>query len=940
MNARTLVRLLEGLVLASCFLAAAEAARGASTPKVEALIPAGFVPSANDFADDDVKGRFMGIFQVRGRALKPRNGVPCLYVVHAPAGRLKGEPFQAGDVIVALQGAPMKHDPLSAFKMLAETVQEQNGTLTFTRWRQGVTQTITLTFDGKPDIPDLTRGGHADLTQMSWNLGTTGAKGWIWAIPHQSTEGSRQILITQIEKGSAADGVLQVGDVILGANGRDFQHDARKEFAHALTESETTEKAGQLVLKVWNSGQTRTATLTLRVMGDYSATTPFDCPKTRQIVDDAVRHLLQKGLGEGVSDDVDALGLLATGRAEVMPLVRAHARKIAALGHDLQFRQAMETWHWGYHNLFLTEYYLATKDASVLPAIREYSTKIALGQSHMGNWGHSMCVPYPMSDGPLYGVTPGYGALNQAGLPCMISLALATKCGIHNAPITLALKRGGDFFRFYVDKGAIPYGDHSPEEQAHDDNGKSSLAAVMFDLMGDPKAATFFTRMTLASYNEREPGHTGNYFSFLWGPLGAACGGDAAASAFMSRLEWFFDLERRRDGAFIYQGKPGMPNKASGENQYFNWDCTGARLLAYCLPLKKLYITGKGRPAKNLPSQDLAQALDAGALTPKQYQDLPTRELLAKLGDWSPAVRDRAARALATKPDNVVPQLIAMLDSPNRYARYGACEGLRFAGRGSIPAADAIIAQGLHSSDETMVFFALRAFSSYDQAMGLSTLASRALPVMLKMAAPDYPGHLSARMQNELAYYLFYSGNATRIKSVARQGRGVSQVDSEVLVTAVRELLKVEFGASRSCVAAVYDKLTDKELQQLWKDIYRATRQLAPGDIMFADGVQLAGLQLMAKHHTQEGLDTAVWYLTNQKPHGAPARTQTVLKLIVEQYGGYARAKIPELEQAADYLASHYHQAAAAHDVRQAILAIQKAPTPTWPMTSIAPYLK
>jgi len=36
--------------------------------------------------------------------------------------------------------------------------------------------------------------------------------------------------------------------------------------------------------------------------------------------------------------------------------------------------------------------------------------------------------------------------------------------------------------------------------------------------------------MTVASYAERERGHTGNYFSFLWGPLGANRAGPAAAA--------------------------------------------------------------------------------------------------------------------------------------------------------------------------------------------------------------------------------------------------------------------------------------------------------------------------------------------------------------------------------------------------------------------------
>jgi len=59
------------------------------------------------------------------------------------------------------------------------------------------------------------------------------------------------------------------------------------------------------------------------------------------------------------------------------------------------------------------------------------------------------------------------------------------------------------------------------------------------------EAARFFSRMTVASYGERERGHTGNYFSFLWGPLGASRAGPQAASAFLNELWWYFDLARR-----------------------------------------------------------------------------------------------------------------------------------------------------------------------------------------------------------------------------------------------------------------------------------------------------------------------------------------------------------------------------------------------------------
>jgi len=62
-----------------------------------------------------------------------------------------------------------------------------------------------------PQVPDLIQGGVKD-DKHDWNLGPIGARGWIWGWKLE-TINSRQILITEMDKGSPADGVLEVGDV-------------------------------------------------------------------------------------------------------------------------------------------------------------------------------------------------------------------------------------------------------------------------------------------------------------------------------------------------------------------------------------------------------------------------------------------------------------------------------------------------------------------------------------------------------------------------------------------------------------------------------------------------------------------------------------------------------------------------------------------------------
>ena len=58
----------------------------------------------------------------------------------------------------------------------------------------------------------------------------------------------------------------------------------------------------------------------------------------------------------------------------------------------------------------------------------------------------------------------------------------------------------------------------------HDNNGKSAMAAVFFAMQGNrPKEAQFFAKMAIAGYKNRECGHTGQGFSYLWGALGRQC---------------------------------------------------------------------------------------------------------------------------------------------------------------------------------------------------------------------------------------------------------------------------------------------------------------------------------------------------------------------------------------------------------------------------------
>ena len=103
------------------------------------------------------------------------------------------------------------------------------------------------------------------------------------------TADARQISITKVEKGSPADGILAVGDVLLGAGGKAFSFDPRTELGRAITATETEAGAGRLALTRWRAGKSEEVVVKLRVMGTFSATAPFDCPKSKRILEQGIK---------------------------------------------------------------------------------------------------------------------------------------------------------------------------------------------------------------------------------------------------------------------------------------------------------------------------------------------------------------------------------------------------------------------------------------------------------------------------------------------------------------------------------------------------------------------------------------------------------------------------------------------------------------------------
>jgi hypothetical protein len=748
----------------------------------------------------------------------------------------------------------------------------------------GVMATSTVAApNGRMIHPDFTKGDPVPAgATHDWNLGATGARGWIYCDSLVTTD-ARQILITKVDKGSPADGILAVGDVILGVGGRLFSHDPRTELGKALTNAESEAGGGNLTLTRWRAGKTEEVVVKLRVLGSYSATAPYDCPKSKLILEQGCKALANRmggpsyGRQDPIPRSLNALALLASGNPDYLPLVKKEAQWAADYSED-----GMQTWHYGYVMILLSEYIMATGDQSVMPGLKRLALESANGQSGVGSWGHKFARP----DGRLW----GYGMMNSPGLPLTISLVMARAAGVKDPAVDRAIELSARLMRFYIGKGAVPYGDHDPWIENHDDNGKCGMAAVLFNLLGEKDGAEFFSRMSVACHGpERDTGHTGNFFNILWAMPGVAQSGPHASGAWMNEFgAWYFDLARRWDGGFPHQGPPEKDN-----DSYGGWDATGGYLLACAMPLKNLYLTGR-RPGI-VPQLDAAAAqsliLDGRGWTNKDrhsaYDKLGGDQLLECLASWSPIVRERAAMALSRRKDAPIPPLLKLLDSPNLDARYGACQALGALGTRAAPAVEPL-RKTLAATDLWLRVKAAEALSK------IGKPARSTVPELLRLLAHIDPKTDPRGMQQRYLCYTLFQGRNGML------GRSLEGVDREELYQAVRAGLKNQDGRARGCISSIYQNLSAGEIKPLLPAILQAVEEPAPSGEMFADEVRVEGLRVLAKHRIREGLAACVRYTRNQNPWSSENRTPELMKILLS-YGTHAKAVIPELTRIGDY---------------------------------------
>ena len=498
----------------------------------------------------------------------------------------------------------------------------------------------------------------------------------------------KSIEVTKVQEGSPADGKLFPGDAIVGAGGTLFKENARRELADAIDQAETEEGKGILRLTLKGKGVgaptlggdddpadinveaeleaetkgTHTVNLQLKVLGAYSDTAPYNCPKTDAIITQTADYLVKSGKSASGNLKTGLLGLLATGEQKYIDVVKEAIHGESWANPDMAALMAVVKgerdmgyvgWYWGYWCLTLCEYHLLTDDKSVLPAIKAYAVAIAMGQDAGGLWGHRMATD------ARNGRLPGYAQMNQPSLTLFMALLLAEKCGVKHPALTKAIEKTHAFYASFIGKGAFNYGVHGPNTRSFNNNGTSGTGALVMAFKGNAKGASFFSRLAATSYDGLETGHATFYFNVLWTPLGANVAGPEVTTLFFRKSRWLHTLYRAWDGRFTFDGSESKAGNSSGSH-----------LLAYCLPRRKLYITGKNADQSIwLKGQE---ATDAIELSETDYKSKSAEELIALFGHPIPQVTRRAVWTLREKEGDFIPRLVKMMKEGTKIEKQSA----------------------------------------------------------------------------------------------------------------------------------------------------------------------------------------------------------------------------------------------------------------------------
>lgn len=472
----------------------------------------------------------------------------------------------------------------------------------------------------KPTVHNLP---DAEVPGFLVNLGPTGARGILKA---------RSFVVKYIFQGSPAVGKLAIDDEIVGVFDKPFAEHQFGGDPHGyegpiMGLGEAIERAegadGKLVLNVQKGGANKTVTINLETIGTFSPTFPYKCKKSQIVREKALNYLAE-------NEDAWKVWQSHAHAAVTLALLSSDNPKHQAVGREIALAWGREipddgawTWNLSHQLITLSEYYLLTKDASVLPAIKadvmrlenaQYTGKLvvwkakpeedqaaidAATQLYDGGFGHG---PY------ISGYDKnGYGPMQYTTILAVTAWQLAGRCGVDAKPG--CIRRALDFIHRGTNEGGyVAYGgeftlagginDPAAFKRSVDGtnySGRSSAAIVAHAMSPEFEDSgpylQKYRRYAKHAVRSMPDGHADSNLGIFWGVLGAAVSEDMTVlRATFDYHKYFFNMMRCFDGSFVL-----LPGRDYADNGYYmasRYHPTASLALAYGLANPKLMIQG------------------------------------------------------------------------------------------------------------------------------------------------------------------------------------------------------------------------------------------------------------------------------------------------------------------------------------------------------------
>ncbi len=483
---------------------------------------------------------------------------------------------------------------------------------------------------GQPWNQRAGAGPDAEVPGWYYNLGITGMRAELVAAEPKS------LVIRYVFANSPAHGLVFAGDRIVGAGGRPFREAHRngygeavfgatgpiEEFATALeaAQDSSAPSPGQLTLTVLRAGKQRDVTLKVgTTYGCFGADYPAKCAKSERIAKELLAYLVQHqrddgSFGDPVHDTFAPLALLSSGDPAHLPAVERCVRRLCAATKaiDAEAKESLPNWRYMGAALVLSEYYLATRAAWVLPELQEIHDFIAAGQYlDMSQINPRAKESHPDSfpKGPLnshggWGHNPGfegYGPIAMITAQGALAYSMMARCGIeidrtrHDAAYAF-LRRGSG------KNGYVWYGDGvGGRDDGWADMGRTGAAAIA-NAMSPYRDAAYgdsarWHASVIGAHPQSFPDtHGSPPMGMGYTALGASVD-PASFRALMDANRWWFALAQCTDGSFYYQ--PNRDNAGYGDDARMTASAVTAFMLQ--IPKRGLVITGKGATTAATP---------------------------------------------------------------------------------------------------------------------------------------------------------------------------------------------------------------------------------------------------------------------------------------------------------------------------------------------------